>query len=76
MNQDRLMLYCPASGEERPYPSHAEQWRQYHGKAAWLFNPWTGNRRHAISVGTDPFGLLILPLKAEIHEAKRLREEG
>ena len=43
--QQSLMKFDPATGEENPYPSHAEQWRDYHGKAAWLFNPWTGQRR-------------------------------
>lgn len=59
--QDSLMMYDPATGEARPYPSQAQQWRQYHGKDAWLFNPWTGRRRSAGDVGSDPFGHLIVP---------------
>jgi hypothetical protein len=58
---DKLMRFDPATGEERPYPSHAAQWREWHGVMAWLFNPWTGERRHASDVGSDPYGLLILP---------------
>jgi hypothetical protein len=58
MKKDDLMLFDPATGEEKPYPSHAEQWRKYHGECAWLFNPWTGVRRDARDVGSDPFGLL------------------
>lgn len=60
--QYTIMKVDPATGEDKPYPSHAEQWRIYHGKAtAWLFNPWSGTRRLAGDVGTDTFGYLILP---------------
>ena len=60
INQDTLMEFDPATGERRPYPSHAEQWRLYHGQStAWLFNPWTGQRRDARDVGSDVQGLLI-----------------
>lgn len=61
-DQDRLMEFDPATREPKPYPSHAEQWRQYHGrKTAWLYNPWTGCQRRAEDVGSDVTGLLILP---------------
>ena len=57
MPQDKLMRYDPATGAERPYPSHAQQWRDYHGSlTAWLFNPWSGLRRDARDVGSDTFG--------------------
>mgnify|MGYP001019783968 CR=1 FL=1 len=60
--QHSLMTFDPATGEPKPYPSHADQWREWHGKAtAWLFNPWTGTRRDAGDVGSDTFGQLILP---------------
>jgi hypothetical protein len=59
--QDVLMKFDPATGEERPYPSHATQWRNWHGGAAWLFDPWTGERRNAHDVGSDVHGLLIAP---------------
>ena len=58
-HQDTLMHFDPATGEPCPYPSHARQWRDFNGDYAWLFNPWTGNRRDAGDVGSDPFGLLI-----------------
>ena len=61
MAQDDLMLIDPATGAEKPYPSHAEQWRCYHGSAAWLFNPWSGGRRDARDVGSDCFGYAIVP---------------
>lgn len=59
--QDVLMKFDPATGEERPYPSHATQWRNWHGTVAWLFDPWTGGRRNAHDVGSDVYGLLIVP---------------
>ena len=59
--QDALMKFDPATGEERPYPSHANQWRNWHGTAAWLFDPWTGKRRNAYDVCSDVHGLLIAP---------------
>ena len=37
--QQTLMKFDPATCEEKPYPSNAEQYREYHGKVAWLFNP-------------------------------------
>ena len=58
--QHTLMLVDPATGENKPYPSHAAQYRSHHGKRAWLINPWGGGRRTAEDVGTDPFGQLIL----------------
>lgn len=60
--QQARMDYDPATGAHRPYPSHAQQWRDWHGHAtAWLFNPWTGHRRDARDVGSDVTGLLIVP---------------
>lgn len=57
MHQQTLMQFDPASGEPRPYPSHAEQWRAFHGfSTAWLFDPWTGTRRAAGDVGQDVLG--------------------
>lgn len=58
--QDELMLYSPDNGRPYPYPSHAAQWRRYHGKVAWLFNPWTRAPRHPIDIGSDPFGHAIV----------------
>lgn len=57
--QKALMRFDPATGEPKPYPSHADQWREYNGSAAWLFNPWTGQRRDARDVGSDVQGQLI-----------------
>lgn len=71
MNQDKLMLYDPANGSPRPYPSHAAQWREYHGRDAWLFNPWTGTRRSAGDVGSDVSGLLIDPGSGDVFIERR-----
>lgn len=68
--QDSLMLYDPAFGTERPYPSHAAQWRKRNGPTAWLFNPWTGYKRHPGDIGSDVFGHLILPPYEEIKAAR------
>ena len=71
MKQDALMLFDPATGEEKPYPSHAQQWREWHGKStAWLFNPWTGTRRTAGHVGSDTFGNLMRPPMRQQKAAK------
>ena len=61
MSQEVLMQFDPATGDKFPYPSHAAQWRKHHGATAWLINPWTGHRRDARDVGSDPFGLLTTP---------------
>lgn len=58
---NELMRYDPATGENKPYPSHDEQYRIYHGTVAWLFNPWTGKIRDARDVGSDCFGYAIVP---------------
>lgn len=52
------MPYDPETGDEKPYPSHPDQWRVANPRSAWLFNPWSGRRRTAQDVGTDPFGTL------------------
>jgi hypothetical protein len=66
-NQHTLMSHDPATGESKPFPSHAAQWRAYHGRSAWLFNPWTGRRRSPEDVGNDVFGFLILPVGETIY---------
>lgn len=37
--QYSLMKFDPANGTPNPYPSHAQQWRDWHGGVAWLLNP-------------------------------------
>lgn len=69
--QQTLMKFDPATGRGYPYPSHAAQWREFNGETAWLFNPWTGERRHALDVGSDVFGLLILPPNEPVYAATK-----
>ena len=59
--QEQLMKYSPDTGEDRPYPSNAKQWREYHGRVAWLHNPWTGKQRDLLDIGSDVYGELIVP---------------
>lgn len=73
---DKLMRFDPATGEERPYPSHAAQWREWNGGMAWLFDPWTGARRHACDVGSDVTGLLIVPDGEPIKAASMAASES
>jgi len=57
--QEALMKFDPAYGTTKPYPSHAAQYRNYHGIIGWLYNPWTGERRNPIDIGTDVTGIGI-----------------
>jgi hypothetical protein len=59
--QHSLMKFDPATNAPRPYPSSADHWRRYHGLVAWLYNPWTGDKRDARAIGTDVQGYLIVP---------------
>lgn len=71
MQQQALMKFDPATGEAKPYPSHADQWRNWHGyRTAWLFNPWTGDRRLAGDVGTDTLGQMIQPPTEPMYAAQ------
>lgn len=71
MSQEQLMIYDPGFGNEKPWPSHAGQWRKWNGRCAWVFNPWTGVARYPQDIGTDPFGELILtPEESAASDAK------
>lgn len=76
MTQETLMRFDPATGNVKPYPSHAGQWRKYHGGTAWLFNPWAGGRRNALDVGSDPFGMAIRAEGEPIYAASTERASG
>ena len=77
MQQQALMKFDPATGETKPYPSHAEQWREWHGYGtAWLFNPWTGGRRTAGDVGADVLGRLIQPPTEPLYAAAQNAQCG
>ena len=58
--QDEIMKFDPSTLDEKPYPSHAGQYRDYHGPSAWLYNPWSGEKRHPLDIGTDVFGVGIV----------------
>jgi len=60
-----LMKFDPASGIERPYPSEAKQYRDYHGQVAWLYNPYSGYKRDVRDIGTDTFGVAIVAATAK-----------
>lgn len=55
-----LMKYDPVTGDENPFPSEAKQYRKWHGPVAFLYNPYTGEKRAASDIGTDVFGHLII----------------
>ena len=57
--REPLMKFDPVRGFDRPYPSVASHYREYHGSAAWLFNPYTGTYRDPRDIGSDPLGLLL-----------------
>lgn len=57
--QNALMVFDPTTGLASPYPSHAKQYREFRGGAAWLYNPWTGVKRGAMDIGSDVLGILI-----------------
>jgi len=59
IGQKALMRYDPRDGSPKPYPSHAKQFRKWHGRDAWLYNPWTGEARHYSNIGTDVTGVAI-----------------
>jgi hypothetical protein len=58
-SQDRLMKFDPQSSSPNPYPSLASHYREYHGRTAWLYNPWTGEPRTAHDYVVDNLGYSI-----------------
>ncbi len=70
--QHTLMKFDPAFKTIQPYPSHAAQWRDWHGEIAWLFNPWDGSARSPLDIGSDPFGMLIIPESEPLYAAKKV----
>lgn len=68
MEQNHLMLFDPAYGTPKPYPSHANQYRKYHGNVAWCYNPWTGDQRNPLDIGSDVFGALIVSYNMPLPE--------
>jgi hypothetical protein len=52
-------MFDPQNGSRYPFPSSAEHYRRFHGEVAWLYNPWSGVKRHPKDIATDLQGLLI-----------------
>lgn len=59
--QRHPMKYDPATGKPNPAIADAAEWRERNNNTAWLYDPWTGIQREAWKVGSDPFGLMVLP---------------
>lgn len=57
--QSTPMKFDPMTGTANPEPTNADEYRKYHGKVAWLYNPWTGTARDPRDIGSDVDGLLI-----------------
>lgn len=68
--QMKLMMFDPATKEAKPYPSQADQWREWHGRTAWIYDPWTGVMRAPEDIGSDTFGHLIIPPGEKIKAGK------
>lgn len=56
VEEENPMSFDPATGSQDCIPDTPTAYRKHHGKVAWLFNPWTGQRRDARDVGSDTFG--------------------
>lgn len=54
------MAFDPATGAQDCTPDTPTAYRKHHGEVAWLFNPWTGQRRDARDVGSDTFGQALV----------------
>ena len=76
MQQHTPMIFDPAHGWSGVSETNAAEWRKQHGACAWLFNPWTGDRRGARDVGSDTFGLLIVPPGEPVYAASNIQIEG
>lgn len=54
------LLFDPATGKRMAEPVSANEYRKMEGQVAWLYNPWTGEKRDPRDIGTDVFGHLIV----------------
>lgn len=61
--QDKPLRLDPFTGERLANIITAAQAREQQPSAAWLFDPWSGRRRSAGDVFTDPKGELIVPVE-------------
>lgn len=63
---NKPMRYDPVNGfliisSDESIITDPVKYREYHGHVAWLYNPWTGQKRDARDIGSDTFGHLIIP---------------
>lgn len=59
-HKQSALLFDPATGKRMTAPVSANEYRRMEGEVAWLYNPWTGDKRDPRDVGTDVLGLLIV----------------
>lgn len=59
--QTEPMKYDPVDGMMNPHPEMADEYREYHGNVAWMYNPWTGMERDPRDIGSDVLGQAIVP---------------
>ncbi len=54
-----IMIFDPTTGRLNPNPNREDEYREFFGTTAWLYNPWNGQPRDPRDIGTDVTGLLI-----------------
>lgn len=57
------LVYDPVTGNTGPKPDKANDYREHHGSVAWLWNPYNGHERDPRDIGSDPTGLLCVPIQ-------------
>ena len=60
--QNKPLRIDPYTGQAMSSAMMADDAREQNPSAAWLFDPWSGRRRTAGDVFTDPMGMLIVPV--------------
>lgn len=55
-----LMKFDPATGEKDPIPNEAKHYRNFHGDVAWIYNPYSGEKRDPRDIGSDVLGFGII----------------
>lgn len=66
----------PFTGEKLSSTFTADDARAQNPSAAWLFDPWSGRRRSAGDVFTDPMGMLIVPVEVVDAPEPKAGEDG
>jgi len=57
--KESYMKFDPETGIKIPNTT-PELYRETHTGVAWLFNPWSGDKRDSRDIGSDVFGLLMV----------------